>query len=78
MPRSIFFVSIGGFDTQHNDQLNAHNSLYVQLSQAMNAFYQATVEIGAASQTTAFTLSDFSRTYSPDSTLERTCWVAIT
>ena len=29
----------------------------------MNAFYQATVEIGAASQVTAFTLSDFSRTY---------------
>jgi uncharacterized protein (DUF1501 family) len=34
----------------------------------MNAFYQATVEIGAASQVTAFTLSDFSRTYAPDST----------
>ncbi len=34
----------------------------------MNAFYQATVEIGAASQVTTFTLSDFSRTYAPDST----------
>ena len=41
---------------------------YTQLSQAMNAFYQATVEIGAASQVTRFTLSDFSRTYAPDST----------
>jgi uncharacterized protein (DUF1501 family) len=67
LQRQIFFVSIGGFDT-HSDQLNAHDSLYTQLSQAMNAFYQATVEIGAASQVTAFTLSDFSRTYSPDST----------
>ena len=67
LQRQIFFVSIGGFDT-HSDQLNAHNSLYTQLSQAMNAFYQATVEIGAASQVTAFTLSDFSRTYAPDST----------
>ena len=47
LQRQIFFVSIGGFDT-HSDQLNAHNSLYTQLSQAMNAFYQATVEIGAA------------------------------
>jgi uncharacterized protein (DUF1501 family) len=65
--RQIFFVSIGGFDT-HSDQLNAHNSLFTQLSQGMNAFYQATVEMGAASQVTAFTLSDFSRTYAPDST----------
>jgi uncharacterized protein (DUF1501 family) len=65
--RQIFFVSIGGFDT-HSDQLNAHNSLFTQMSQAMNAFYQATVEMGAASQVTAFTLSDFSRTYAPDST----------
>ena len=40
LQRQIFFVSIGGFDT-HSDQLNAHNSLYTQLSQAMNAFYQA-------------------------------------
>jgi uncharacterized protein (DUF1501 family) len=67
LQRQIFFVSLGGFDT-HSDQLNAHNSLYAQLSQAMNAFYQATVEIGAASQVTSFTLSDFSRTYQPDST----------
>ena len=67
LQRQIFFVSIGGFDT-HSDQLNAQNNVYTQLSQALNAFYQATVEIGAASQVTAFTLSDFSRTYAPDST----------
>jgi uncharacterized protein (DUF1501 family) len=34
----------------------------------MNAFYQATVEIGAATDVTTFSLSDFSRTYVPDST----------
>ena len=62
LQRQIFFVSIGGFDT-HSDQLAAQTSLFTQLSQAMNAFYQATVEIGAASQVTSFTLSDFSRTY---------------
>jgi uncharacterized protein (DUF1501 family) len=67
LQRQIFFVSLGGFDT-HSDELNAHNSLYTQLSQAMNAFYQATIEIGAASQVTSFTLSDFSLTYGPDST----------
>lgn len=67
LQRQIFFVSIGGFDT-HSDQLNAQNSLYTQVSQAMNAFYQATVEIGAAADVTTFSLSDFSRTYVPDST----------
>ena len=67
LQRQIFFVSLGGFDT-HSDQLNAQTGLYTQLSQAMNAFYQATVEIGAASQVTSFTLSDFNRTYQPDST----------
>jgi uncharacterized protein (DUF1501 family) len=65
--RQIFFVSIGGFDT-HSDQLPAQNNLLTQISGGMNAFYQATVEIGAASQVTAFTLSDFSRTFQPDST----------
>jgi uncharacterized protein (DUF1501 family) len=65
--RQIFFVSLGGFDT-HSDQINAQTNLYTQLSQAMNAFYQATVEIGAAPQVTSFTLSDFSRTFAPDST----------
>ena len=64
--RQIFFVSIGGFDT-HSDQIAAQH-LFTQLSRSMNAFYQATVEIGAASQVTSFTLSDFSRTYQPDST----------
>jgi len=34
----------------------------------MNAFYQATVEIGVAPQVTTFTLSDFGRTFLPDST----------
>ena len=67
LQRQIFFVSLGGFDTR-SDQLNAQTGLYTQLSQAMNAFYQATVEIGAASQVTSFTLSDFNRTYQPDST----------
>src|SRR5882762_11896380 len=41
--RQIFFCSQGGFDT-HSDQLAAQQSLLVQLSQAMSAFYQATQE----------------------------------
>jgi uncharacterized protein (DUF1501 family) len=67
LPRQIFFVSSNGFDT-HSDQLNQQNSLYQDLSQSMNAFNQATVEIGIAPQVTTFTLSDFGRTFQPDDT----------
>jgi uncharacterized protein (DUF1501 family) len=67
LPRQIFFVSSGGFDT-HSDQLDQQNSLYQDLSQSMNAFYQATLEIGVGPQVTTFTLSDFGRTFQPDST----------
>jgi uncharacterized protein (DUF1501 family) len=67
LPRQIFFVSSGGFDT-HSDQLDQQNSLYRDLSQSMNAFYQATLEIGVGPQVTTFTLSDFGRTFQPDST----------
>ena len=34
----------------------------------MNALYQATVEMGVTPQVTSFTLSDFGRTFLPDST----------
>jgi uncharacterized protein (DUF1501 family) len=34
----------------------------------MNAFYQATVELGIPQQVTSFTLTDFARTLLPDST----------
>ncbi len=64
--RQVFFVQTGGFDT-HSDQLNAHNSLFADISTSMNAFYQATVELGVQQQVTAFTLSDFGRTLQPDS-----------
>jgi uncharacterized protein (DUF1501 family) len=67
LPRQIFMVSSNGFDT-HSDQLNQQNNLYQDLSQSMNAFYQATAEIGVAPQVTTFTLSDFGRTFAPDST----------
>ena len=56
--REIFFVSIGGFDT-HTGEVAGHNSLYPQVSKAINAFYQATVGMGVANNVTTFTLSDF-------------------
>ena len=64
--RQIFFVQTGGFDT-HSDQLNAHNNLYVDLATSLNAFYQATQEMGVQQQVTSFTLSDFGRALQPDS-----------
>jgi uncharacterized protein (DUF1501 family) len=64
--RQIFFVSLGGFDT-HNDQLDRQSTLFRELSPALKAFYDATVQLGVASQVTTFTLSDFARTLKPAS-----------
>jgi len=55
--RQIFFCSLGGFDT-HSGQLNDYTGqtpLLLQLSQALGAFYSATVELGVAQNVTAFT-----------------------
>ncbi len=62
MKRQIFFCSVGGYDT-HGDQLAGQANLLTELSQGLNAFYNATVELGIASQVTTFTASDFGRTY---------------
>src|SRR5438270_3524606 len=64
LKRQIFFVTLGGFDT-HSQQINGQGSLLQQLSQAMRAFYDATVELGVSTGVTTFTLSDFGRTFSP-------------
>jgi uncharacterized protein (DUF1501 family) len=75
MRRQIFFCSLGGFDT-HNGQVvtgtpatGTHANLLLQVSNAMKAFYDATVQLGVASQVSTFTLSDFSRTWVPNGTL---------
>jgi uncharacterized protein (DUF1501 family) len=62
MRRQIFFASLRGFDT-HTAEINTHNALYPQLSQALAAFYNATEELGMAHNVTTFTESDFSRTF---------------
>jgi uncharacterized protein (DUF1501 family) len=67
MKRQIFFCQIGGFDT-HSAQLNGQGNLLLQLSQAINAFYSATVELGLQDKVTLFTMSDFSRTLQPSGT----------
>jgi uncharacterized protein (DUF1501 family) len=64
MKRQIFFTQIGGFDT-HSAQLNGQGALMTQISQAINAFFTATVELGIADKVTLFTMSDFGRTLQP-------------
>jgi uncharacterized protein (DUF1501 family) len=71
MKRQIFFAQIGSFDThsnQHPATLGGQDSLLQQVSQAMNAFYNATVELGVQNNVTSFTLSDFGRTLQPAGT----------
>ena len=62
MNRQIFFTSLGSFDS-HTGELGTLNVLYPQLSQALAAFYDATVELGVADKVTTFTESDFNRTF---------------
>ncbi len=68
MKRQIFFCQIGGFDThsnQHPATLGGQDSLLQQVSQAMNAFFLATGELGVQDKVTTFTMSDFGRTLNP-------------
>jgi uncharacterized protein (DUF1501 family) len=64
--KQIFFVNFGGFDT-HGGQAAIQDLLLLELSQAINAFYNATVELGVANQVTTFTSSEFGRTLMPNS-----------
>jgi uncharacterized protein (DUF1501 family) len=60
--RQIFFVALGGFDT-HANQLDTQMNLLTQLDDALRSFYDATAVLGVENQVTAFTLSDFGRTF---------------
>ena len=64
--RQIFFCGIGNFDT-HSNQLALQNALLASISPALAAFYAATVELGVQNSVTSFTMSDFSRTFQPNS-----------
>jgi uncharacterized protein (DUF1501 family) len=70
LKRQIFFASLGGFDTHSNQGVagGTHGNLLDTVGEAMGAFFDATVELGVASQVTTFTLSDFNRTLTPAGT----------
>ena len=59
--RQVFMVSIGGFDL-HDNLISQHPGVLGKVSDALSAFYKATVELGVANKVTAFTASDFGRT----------------
>lgn len=67
--RQTFFVSQGGYDN-HSGQTNggnndtgAHANLLGDLAMALAGFHRAMQSIGMAENVTAFTMSDFGRTY---------------
>ena len=61
MKRQVFFVAAGGFDT-HDNQAADQPGLVGDISDAITAFHEATVELGVADSVTTFTQSDFGRT----------------
>lgn len=63
--RQVFFCSMGGFDT-HTNQAGSHTGLLTELSQALGAFYLASLEVGLSNQITTFTQSEFGRTLQPN------------
>ena len=60
--RQVFFVATSGFDT-HGGQLPAQVQLLQEVNDALAAFYAATVEMQVQNGVTAFTASDFGRTF---------------
>lgn len=67
MKRQVFFTQIGGFDT-HSAEIGGQGGLLTQVSQAIGAFYAATVELGIQDNVVTFTMSDFGRTLQPAGT----------
>jgi uncharacterized protein (DUF1501 family) len=60
--RHIFFCSMGGYDT-HSNQRNDQGDRLGELGPALAAFEKAIEGLNVAPQVTAFTMSDFSRTF---------------
>jgi uncharacterized protein (DUF1501 family) len=63
--RQLFLATLGSFDT-HTNQLNQQQNLLSQLDAGLTAFHGAMGDIGAGTQVTSFTLSDFSRNFLPN------------
>lgn len=60
--RQVFFVSMSGFDT-HDNQNQKHAELMARLDHAVGYFYSTVENLGLAEKVTAFTASEFGRTF---------------
>lgn len=60
--RQVFFVQLGGFDT-HDGENPRQGLLMAQLDHALSYFDAALSKVGMGDQVTAFTASDFNRTF---------------
>ena len=74
MRRQIFFCQVGGYDlhsgqtnysvnSPNNVILGAHANLFAELSQSLLVFQRAMEQLGLQNSVTAFTASDFGRTF---------------
>jgi uncharacterized protein (DUF1501 family) len=73
MKRQIFFCQVGGYDLHsgqtgttaqpNNVLIGAHSNLLAELSQSLNAFQRGMEQLGLSQNVTAFTASDFGRTF---------------
>jgi uncharacterized protein (DUF1501 family) len=63
----VFYVDIGNFDT-HHAELETMTALLTEFDDAMYAFQSAIAALRLANNVTSFTLSDFNRTYVPNTT----------
>ncbi|MEL7485987.1 MAG: DUF1501 domain-containing protein [Pseudomonadota bacterium] len=59
--RQVFFAGLGGFDT-HSNQTNQLPNLHTQFADAVAAFRDAMIELGAWNDVTIFSAADFGRT----------------
>ena len=64
LKRQVFYLQQGGYDT-HGSQAVNQGRLLGELSQAIDAFQRALTALGVADSVTAFTLSEFGRTFKP-------------
>jgi uncharacterized protein (DUF1501 family) len=63
--RQVFLATLGSFDT-HTSQLALQQKLFAELDAGLSAFHGAMGDIGAGTNVTSFTLSDFSRNFLPN------------
>lgn len=62
LTRQVFFVQLGGFDT-HDSENPRQGLLMAQIDHALSYFDQALAKVGLRDSVTAFTASDFNRTF---------------